>query len=170
MMIYTNDTFEVDAMRKVAAWANLSPDPSTQNAAALHDGVNLLWDTLAVNEFPEGVRYYPDRWDRPIKYSYIEHAERNCIYKAARIGQRTAGMTMICPWAACSDCARGIVQAGIPRLVTLAPKDGDTHDRWEQSIAVALKILEEGGVNVALIQGPLDVTFTIRRDGKPLVL
>ncbi len=167
LMTTCEDVYSIDVMRRLCAWANLSPDPSTQNAACLTTGDSILWDTLAVNEFPHGVKYLPERWERPGKYSWIEHAERNALFNAAKLGIPTHGLWMICPWAACADCARAIVQCGIHKLITLAPKEGDTHERWAASIGVAMDILQEGEVRVEFIKGPLDLTFSIRRDGQP---
>lgn len=156
---------------ETCAWSSISPDPSTQNAGMLvnlhPDGsITSYRETLSVNEFPRGVKYLPERWERPAKYQIIEHAERNAIYSAARIGLEAEGLTLVCPWAACSDCARGIIQSGIVRLVTLAPQDGDTPDRWQTSVNIAMKMLEEAQVEVLYVK-PLGASFTIRRDGKP---
>ncbi len=56
----------------------------------------------------------PERYERPEKYNWMEHAERNAIYNAARIGVSTKGceMYMTCG-ISCVDCARGVIQAGI---------------------------------------------------------
>jgi dCMP deaminase len=157
---------------RASAWAIASPDPSTQNGALLVDEAKgsllvPLDETFAVNEFPRGVDYFEERWERPLKYSIVEHAERNAIYQAARVGIRTAGLTLVCPWAACSDCARGIVQSGITRLVTLAPRKGDTPVRWHDTVGMGMIMLNEAGVEVTFIDGPLDAGFTILRDGRP---
>src|SRR3954447_3751356 len=66
------------------------------------------------NGFPRGVCDDEDyRHDRPMKYRWTEHAERNAIYSAARIGVPLEGCRMFLPWFPCMDCARAIVQAGI---------------------------------------------------------
>ena len=96
--------------------AEFSPDLSTQNAAILigRDGHVIL---KSVNKFPAGVQQTPERWERPLKYAYVEHAERNLIYTAAWAGVSTYGKIMICPWFACADCARAIVVAGIEEVI-----------------------------------------------------
>jgi dCMP deaminase len=151
--------------------AALSPDPSTQNGAVLatQDG-RVVHCSIRCNEFPAGVHYRVERWERPAKYSYIEHAERNSIYACARYGVRTERLVMYCPWAACADCARGIIQARLSKLVTLAVTDGDTNDRWADTIGVAMKMLHEAGVEVEYMDyGQLEKfsTPTLRRDGSP---
>lgn len=144
--------------------AALSPDPSTQNGALLATaGGDPLWQTAQCNEFPRGVKYKPERWERPLKYSIIEHAERNCIYSAARHGLATDGLTMFSPWAACTDCARSIIQGGIVELVTLP---ADPHATWDESIAIAMTMLEEAGVKVTFLDEPLPQVPVLRRNGK----
>jgi len=148
-------------------WAQNSPDPSTQNAAILcainpNGSLHPFNETLAVNEFPHGVSYSDERWERPLKYAFIEHAERNCLFKALRRGRCTTGLAMVCPWAACADCARAIVQAGVKKLIT---QWFDDEDRWADSIAVAFTILAEGGVEVEFFEGKVGGD-PIRRNGK----
>lgn len=153
-----------EQLTNVARFALLSPDPSSQNAGALSNGTDLLVLTLDVNRFPQNVHYSPERWERPTKYQYIEHAERNAIYSAARYGIATRGLTLVCLWAACPDCARAIIQAGLERLVTLQPNEDGKHAGWDDGIKVAMGMLAEAGVKVEYIDGPLGVT--VRRNGK----
>ena len=158
-----------ELMAHALRWAASSPDPSTQNGAILAepDGTPLYW-TVAFNEFPLGVAYGEERWERPAKYGFIEHAERNAIYKAAAHGIPTAGLTLVCPWAACADCARAIIQARIARLVTLPPQKDSTHTRWDASIDQAFVMLDESGVEVVFLEDPIPGPLpTLRRNGEP---
>lgn len=123
-----------------------STDPSTQNGAVIVDGLYRKLLSQGANHFPEHVTESLDRWERPIKYSYVEHAERNAIYAAAKIGVGLDGMTMYCPWAACADCARAIIQSGIRRLVTHKIMADATPDHWKSSIVIATRMLQEAGV------------------------
>jgi len=140
-----------------------SPDPSTQNGAILVDeqGNVLVKDH---NRFPKNVKYLPERWERPLKYKVIEHAERNVIFKQARqpstwhkkydgVVSGTQGMTMVCPWAACSDCARAIIEAGIVRLVTHKQAGDRSPDFWRKEIDVAFTMLREAGVEIIEFDG-----------------
>jgi dCMP deaminase len=144
-----------------------SPDPSTQNGAILVRAGMPLTATAACNEFPRGVQYLDERWERPIKYSFIEHAERNAIFNAARIGISTSGLTLACPWAACADCARAIIQADVIKLITHQPNEEDTNERWQASIEVAFTMLKEAGVEIEYFHGKVGgAAQPIRRDGK----
>lgn len=152
-----------DAMTACAEYAAInSPDSSTQNAAVIYGATGICRSTIAVNRFPAGVEESTERWTRPLKYSYVEHAERNAIYAAAVQGISTAGATMVSPWAACADCARGIIQSGITRLVTM--ENLDSHGAWSESISLAMGMLHEAGVQVCYVAGPLGIK--LRRDGK----
>lgn len=138
--------------------AHNSPDPSTQNAALLINGSGLLM-AQGVNEFPPGVQYTEERWQRPLKYSYIEHAERNCIYAAAKKGVKTKGMTLICPFFACADCARAIVCAGIREVIGHDHPLQKDNPRWKESVLIGDQILTEGGVKFTRIKAELGVPF-----------
>lgn len=151
-------TTERMLLRLAYAKAADSPDPSTQNGALLaipheHGRAEPLLATLACNEFPRGVNYTDERWERPLKYQLIEHAERNAVYRAAAHGICTDGLWMYCPWAACADCARAIIQAGITKLVTHKQAYDRSPARWTDSIAVAFEMLREAGVTVSWYDG-----------------
>lgn len=142
-----------------------SPDPSTQNAALLvTDNGTIL--SAAYNCFPNNVLYTPERLERPLKYKIIEHAERNSIYTAARHGISTSGLTMVCPWAACTDCARGIIQAGIKRLITHKQAGDRSPDFWRQEIDIANQMLSEAGVEILSFDGEVGFTKTVLHSGQ----
>lgn len=160
------DAFSLEEVLRLTCQEALnSPDPSTQNGAVLVRSNTVYTNTFACNQFPPGVQYTEDRWERPAKYEYIEHAERGAIYSAARQGIPTQGLTLVCPWAACADCARAIICAGVQTLVTMSPH-GNTHTRWQGTIDTALVMLEEAGVGVVRIDGPLGNCQPLRRNGE----
>lgn len=151
-------------MRRAYEVAQNSPDPSTQNSALLvnSDGDILMED---INRFPDGVQYKPERWERPLKYKIIEHAERNVIYSCAYLGVATKGLIMVSPWAACSDCARAIIQAKLTKLVTHKQACDRSPKFWRDEIDIAFTMLNEAGVEIQL----LDCTFgdiEIRHSGE----
>jgi deoxycytidylate deaminase len=150
------------AEQLVAAYgvATASPDPSTQNGALACTAHGALVGE-APNDFPPGIDATPERLDRPLKYAYIEHAERGAIYNAARHGHRTH--VLVCPWAACADCARAIVLAGVRILVRHQREDAT--GRWGDSIAVGDEILTAGGVTVVDVTDPLPQAPAIRFAG-----
>lgn len=137
-----------------------STDKSTQNGAVLvsPDGHFLC---SAANHFPTGVQETAERWERPLKYSYVEHAERNVIYMAARLGFKTENATMYCPWFACADCGRAIIQAGIKRVIGhVVHEEQSTHKDWLGTIAIALKMFDEAGIQYEYVEekiGGIDI-------------
>ena len=101
------------------------------------------------NSFPRGiVDNKPERQERPEKYFWFEHAERNAIYNAARIGVSTKGCTMYLTCGmVCSDCARAIINAGISKIF-LKRGGGAKSDKWIESAERSEMMFEEAGVSV----------------------
>ncbi len=54
---------------------------------------------------------------RPEKYIFFEHAERNCIYMAARKGTPLRDAVFYTTGIPCSDCLRAIIQIQASRVV-----------------------------------------------------
>src|SRR5690349_19719109 len=129
-------------LRKAYFEAKYSPDPSTQNGAIIVARNDII--ASGYNTFPNGVKFYDERWERPGKYQYVEHAERNAIFDAARQGHSTEGAIMYCPWFACTDCARAIIQSGISVVIGhAAPIHDKGSDAWKESIKVAYQMFDE---------------------------
>lgn len=146
--------------------AEHSNDPSTQNAAEWGpEGTPVI----RANQLSTGCELPPDA-TREYKLQVMEHAERGCIYAAIEytVSARYVPRTMYALWAACPDCARAIVLAGIRTVYSLAMP---TLDRWRESVATGDMILERGGVKhvrFPLPTPPLGVT--IRFSGQELLL
>ena len=141
--------------------AQKSTNPSTQNAAILADDKeNVVLS--AVNSFPEGVAETQERQTKkPLRYKFSVHAERNVLYKAARLGIKTKGLTLVCPWATCSDCAQGIIQAGIRRLV-VHKQALNRSGHWQKNIKLAFTMLREAGVEIVVFDGKIGVGKILR--------
>lgn len=126
-----------------------SKDQSTQIGSVIVGKGNEVLST-GYNSFPRGLDdNVPDRQKRPIKYHYIEHAERNAIYNAARIGVSLCGSTMyLTSGLPCSDCARAIINSGIKKVVCKPTCTTKNVDMWAQSKQIALEMFNECGVSV----------------------
>ena len=124
-----------------------SKDRSTKVGAVIVGPDHEVRST-GFNGFPRGVRDDVDaRHERPAKYLWTEHAERNAVYNAARNGVHTFGTTMhLNCWWPCADCARAIIQAGVARVVVHASRVNAHDSRWSDSCAVGLEMLREAGV------------------------
>ena len=146
--------------------AKYSNDPSTQNGAVLvHPKGGVILG--AANSLPNRVEDKPERWERPQKYNYIEHAERNVIYKAAQKGIATHGLFMFVPFFSCPDCARAIIQAGISKVVGHRQFFNLANDRWREPCKIGIDMMQEAGIMCVLWDGDVcDKRVTIKVDGK----
>ena len=131
--------------------AHRSPNRIRQVGAALIacDGGDPI---AACNTFPDGVKDLDWRHEGDGRFVWMEHAERNAIFAAARQGRALAGATIASTFFPCIDCARAIVQSGIARLVTPEPALDDPV--WGDSFPRSRIILEEGGVELLLLPDP----------------
>ncbi|MFZ3054869.1 MAG: deaminase [Minisyncoccales bacterium] len=141
--------------------AQKSTNISTQNSALLiNDNENIILS--AVNSFPNGIKETGERQnDKPTRYKYSVHAERNVIYLAANKGIKTEGLTMVCPWATCTECAQSIIQAGIKRLIThkqALEKSG----HWQEDMEFAFNMLREAGVEIIVFDGKMNIGKILR--------
>ena len=114
-----------DYFKNIAQQVKLkSKDKYTQIGAVIVGNDNEIVST-GYNSFPRGIDDNKQhRQERPEKYYWFEHAERNAIYNAARIGVSTKDCTMYLTCGIpCADCARGIINAGIRRIVCIDDDD-----------------------------------------------
>lgn len=139
---------ELDALMDLAAQAALkSPNRVRQVGAAILtcDGGEAI---AACNTFPKGVADLEWRHEGDGRFVWMEHAERNAIFAAARVGRALAGATLATTFFPCIDCARAIVQSGIVRL--LSPEPALDDPIWGASFVRSRVIIEEGGVEMIL--------------------
>jgi len=103
------------------------------------------------NGMPRGVNDdIKERHERPMKYLYFEHAERNAIFNASRMGVPLLGCTLYVvsvpqSFPPCAECARAIIQAGIVRVVYGA---SEVPERWRNSCNAAMAMFNEARVVV----------------------
>lgn len=147
--------------------ATSSPDTSTQIGAVIANASGRIYSTTkSFNGFVLGWAPTEADYERPRKYLVTEHAERRAIYKAARNGIALEGGTLYSTWAACTDCARAIVEVGLTQLVRHHPPHDDAVDRWLESVALGDEIMKAGGVDIIDIHGSIKEGFTILRGGE----
>ena len=145
-----------------------SKDTSTHIGAVIVGPDNEVRST-GYNSLPrkvgDDVSMYPERFERPEKYFWMEHAERNAIYNAARVGIPTKGCILYCNGVPCADCARAIIQAGISEVIVDSAWDCDKSEKWKEHHERALQMLSEGGVKVRYWEGKL-LDIVKMRDGE----
>ena len=115
-------------------------------------GPNNEIRAIGYNSFPKGIDNDNEaRHQRPAKYSWTEHSERNAIYAAARAGIALEHCRMYVPWFPCMDCARAVVQSGISELIAWMPDHSD--ERWGEDFKTAQALFNEAGVRVRFLEG-----------------
>jgi len=127
--------------QEVASW---SKDPSTQiGAIAVGNKGQVL--SQGYNGFPRGIidkdEYY---LDRETKYKYVVHAEMNVIYNATYNGVSLDGATLyVTGLPVCSDCAKGVIQVGIQRVVM---KEQNVPLKWIDSWKTTAGMFEQANI------------------------
>lgn len=151
-------------MQKVKNWdeyfislayfvAMKSKDNSTHCGSVIVDDSNNIVST-GYNSFVRGINDdVPERQERPEKYMWFEHGERNAIYSAAMRGAKTIGCKIYVTGIPCSDCARGIVQVGIKEVIVQERKEFG--EEWKESCRATLEMFEEAGVKLRIIKEPI---------------
>lgn len=132
----------LDVAKSVSTW---SKDPSKQiGAVAVGDKGQIL--SQGYNGFPRGVKDTDNRYNvREEKYKYVVHGEMNCIYNACNSGVSLNGATLyVTGLPVCSECAKGIIQVGITKVVMEYPKD--IPDNWKESMILTEQMFDEAGV------------------------
>lgn len=126
-----------------------SKDQSTQIGAVIVGQDNEVLST-GYNSFPRGMDdSIQERQERPEKYFWFEHAERNAIYNAARIGVSLKNSTIyLTSGLPCMDCARGIVNSGVKTVWCKRVCTTKNKEKWEESQAKSMQLLNECGVQV----------------------
>ena len=136
----------LDLAAGIAGW---SKDPSRKiGAVAVGSKGNVL--AQGFNGFPRGISDSPDRYeDRTRKYELVVHAEMNVIYNASYNGGSLDGSTLyVHGLPVCSDCAKGIIQVGIRRVVM---RDQEIPVLWQQSWTKTEEMFKESGVRYEFI-------------------
>lgn len=125
-----------------------SRDRDTQVGCVIARDGNVL--VAASNDVVDGAEATLERTTRPEKQVWIEHAERNAIYRAARRGINIDGATAYVTLFPCADCCRAMIQSGIRRVVSATAPDFD-HPRWGQHFRHAVSLLDACEVTMCVI-------------------
>jgi len=128
--------------------ANWSKDPHTKVGAVII-GDNRRIVSVGYNGFPSGVDDNQiERYSRPEKYLFTEHAERNAIYNAHLTDASPVNGSIYVTKMTCADCARAIIQCGIKQVHTY--KEDNPESRWADSFAAAFEMYKEAQVKITL--------------------
>lgn len=135
-----------------------SKDEHTHVGSVITDADNVLVST-GYNSLPRGIE--SDSKGKRLsreggeKYFWLEHAERNAIYNAARRGTVLKGCRIYVPWTPCADCARGIVQTGISEVIIHQNGqdfyDTNTNGKWVEDHKRTRDMFVESGVKLRFV-------------------
>jgi len=126
-----------------------SKDSTGIGSVAIGDQGQVL--AQGYNGFPRGVEDSQERYDvKEDKYKFVVHSEMNVIYNASYNGVSLRDSTLYV-WGlpVCSECAKGIIQTGIKRVVMSSRDRISTlplSDKWRESFDLTKTLFEEAGV------------------------
>ncbi len=139
----------LDLAKMISYW---SKDPSSKIGAVVvgHHGQIL---STGYNGFPRGIDDAEERLnDRDLKYKFTIHAEMNCLHNAALSNVSLLGSAIyVYGLPVCHECAKGVIQSGISRVVMPVPAI-NTRDKWKESWDISEKMFRECGVKVRLYE------------------
>ena len=69
-----------------------------------------------------------------------------------------------CPWFACTDCARAIIQAGIKRCVGHSRRNKKKSSIWDENIKIAFQMLDEAGIEYEFIDHKFGYKIRMGKD------
>jgi dCMP deaminase len=130
----------------ISTW---SKDSTGIGSVAIGDQGQVL--AQGYNGFPRGVEDSQERYDvKEDKYRFVVHSEMNVIYNASYNGVSLRDSTLYV-WGlpVCSECAKGIIQTGIKRVVMSSRDRISTlplSDKWRESFDLTKTLFEEAGV------------------------
>ncbi len=129
---------------------SFSFDPSSKIGTAVFPfaGVNAYYGW---NHHPAKIPNTMENWNRPLKYRYVIHAERDAIYATLRAGISCSGATLYMvgmgpPTTPCIECAKTIVEVGIKRIISSGYKAVEEH--WLEELKFTENFLTQCGVEL----------------------
>lgn len=131
--------------KEVSTW---SKDPSTQvGAVTVGNKKEVL--SQGFNGFPRNINDIDERYNnRETKYKFVVHAEMNAIYNATYSGISLDGATLyVYGLPICSECAKGIIQVGIKKVVVEQSKK---LNHWNNSVKLSKIMFDEAGVELII--------------------
>jgi dCMP deaminase len=128
--------------KEISLW---SRDPSTK-VGAIAVGAQGQILSQGYNGFPRGIKDHPRRLeDREEKYKYVVHGEMNCIYNSCLNGTSMAGSSVyVYGLPVCSECAKGLIQVGVSKVVMQHPVD--IPDIWAERYQISAQMFREAGI------------------------
>lgn len=135
--------------------AEKSKDKST-HVGAIIVGPDHEVRSVGYNSFPRGINdNVSERQERPEKYFWFAHAERNCIANSSRVGIPLNGCTMYTNGIPCNDCAFAVINAGIKKVVIDKVWDDNNYAQWKEHAERTKIMFSEAEVSLEYWSGDL---------------
>jgi len=147
----SKDSKYKDLLKECYNYAKKSNHPSTHNAALLVDKEKII--LKGVNNFPPKVKGKKERFKGKNKHLYLNHAETDVVYKAAKKGISTNGLTMVMAWLPCIICANAIISSGIKKLIVHKEMVDRTTKDWQEELKSATQLMKEAGIKIIAYDG-----------------
>lgn len=142
-----------------------SKDASTKVGALVVSPDSYEIRSIGYNGQPRGCADdKPERCERPEKYFWNEHAERNAIYNAARVGTRLDGGILVVSLFPCMDCARAVAQTGLIGVVSMAPDF--TLPTWGDIFPRSMELFDERSIWTMLLS-PDEIISSASEEMRP---
>jgi len=136
----------------ISTW---SKDRSTKTGAVVI-GEDREIRSTGYNGFVRGVDDdVNERHERPTKYDFFEHAERNAIYNACLCGVSLKGCILYATHPPCVNCARAIIQSGIKTIVTNKleeRKDIKGQETWRDHLSHSEQMFKEANIEYIILE------------------
>ena len=126
-----------------------SKDPNTKVAAIIIAPDSLQILSTGFNGLCRKITETPERWARPLKYTWCCHAEMNAVANAARTGVKIEGAICVVTMFPCIECCKILIQSGIATIITPQPDMNNT--RWAADFVLSKSMFDEVHIQIIYI-------------------
>ncbi len=141
------ENFNIVYFNLLDSLKELSDDKKRKVSSIIVKDNNII--SYGVNIIPNESSRNENRCGKELKKYWIEHSERNAIFKCSKQGIALEGSEMYVNYFPCADCARAIMQCGIKKVYS--PKPELEKSKWKESWKESIFILTEADVEIVFI-------------------
>lgn len=157
---YNQKKWDIRYMNLAKTVASWSKDPSSKLGAVAvsKNGIVL---SQGYNGLPRKIKDTHFRlYDKPTKYSMVVHAEMNMIFNAGFNGVKLDNSTIyVYGLPVCNECAKGIIQSGITRVVIHSIKNDA---KWDDLFKLTKEMFIEANIDFEFISNLDEEILTLQ--------